>query len=432
MRFIVLVFILILTACATDTDRDTDDQMTALPAITPTAIAAAQPSPIPTGASNADAQNMLTLWWPDVLAPGERPEVNIVLNQHINGFAEAENVEFDFRLKQYSADTGSLMPTLSAAHRVAPGAFPHVTLIRHSDLAAAVEAGIIFPLDGLVSAATIGELYDAALQLGQVDGVLYGFPFLLDVNHLAHQVERTSSAWTFEDVLTNDVRWAFPAGRTSTLNYTVYAQYIAAGGDPPEADGNIVLDVEAFLTVLQFYEDAQAADVVNQVVLDYSNLTDYVTRFATGDLDAALMPSTAYLDERFDGQDWLAASLPTVDGRPIGVLDGWMWVITASNADQQALAARFINWMMAADGQRSFAEVIHMLPSQSSVLQRLDDDLFMVDFYDTLLQAAIPPPPVTFNTAAARAMQNTFISVLNGNSTAEDAITTLQMILDQP
>ena len=432
LQLLFILLVSLVTACGTGGNNNDDDLPTATPAVTPTTIAVAQPSPIPTGGSEPSDVNTLVLWWPDVLAPGDRPEVNIVLNQQVNSFAEEENLEFDFRLKQYGVESGSLMPTLRAASGVAPGAMPDVTLIRRSDLIAAVEDGVIHPLDGLMSAVMIGDLYDPAVQMGQVDGILYGLPYLLDVQHLAYHAEGVPDVWSFDGILENEIPWVFPARRANGLNSTVYAQYIAAGGTSPNSNGEFTLNEDAFLTVLNYYQQARTADLIDEAILDYGIAEDYLTDFSIGVVDTALVSSNVYLEERVGAREWQPASIPTAEGETIGILNGWMWVITTNNVAQQELAARFINWMMAAQRQQSFVDVIHMLPSQRSVVQRLDDSSFAVDFYDTILQSAVLPPPETFNTATARAMQDAFARVVTGDATAEEAMQDLTALAGQP
>ena len=98
-----------------------------------------------------------------------------------------------------------------------------------------------------------------------------------------------------------------------------------------------------------------------------------------------------------------------------------MWVITTDDADQQALAAEFIDWMMQPTRHSTFASAINMLPSQQSVLQSLDEDLTDTLLLDNILENAVLP--LTDNTGGvfARAIQNAFVSVVSGASTAEEA-----------
>ena len=89
-------------------------------------------------------------------------------------------------------------------------------------------------------------------------------------------------------------------------------------------------------------------------------------------------------------------------------------------ADRQARALRFLNWMLDADRQRQYAEIVHMLPSQRTALRQMPDTAY-VDFVNTLLANATLPLAQSESGAAARAMQNALASVLSGQHTADDA-----------
>ena len=67
-----------------------------------------------------------------------------------------------------------------------------------------------------------------------------------------------------------------------------------------------------------------------------------------------------------------------------------MWVLTSADSEQQALALRFLNWMLDVDRQGRYNQAISMLPSQRTALRQWEDADYAT-FVDTLLNNATLP-----------------------------------------
>jgi ABC-type glycerol-3-phosphate transport system substrate-binding protein len=296
---------------------------------------------------------------------------------------------------------------------------PDLTLIQRSDLLAAVQAGLVHPWEGRVSSAVIGDLHSAALRLGQVDGQLYGLPYVLEVEHLAYRPSSSEGSWRFEALLEREVPFVFPANRITGVNDVFLIQYLDAGGTFPEA-GMETINVEALRTTLAFYEQAAAAGIVRPTVLDYSTPANYRRDLASGIIPAALVTSSLYLELLAEGQDLAYGLIPTLTGQPATVLDGWMWVMTTADTDRQALAMSFADWMLDEARQEDYAQHVRMLPSQRTTLRRMDDAAY-AQFVSRLLDSAILPLAESEAGPAARALQNALTAVLLGARTADQA-----------
>lgn len=435
MRFflIYLALIMLLSACA---DSGASGQTVALTTTPPptlstsgtlTPIPAIPLTPLTTETS---PQLTLALWWPDTLAPTDRADLTEMLNEQINSFIHnAENsademIEINFRIKRYTSEQGGLMPTLRTAHGVATSALPDLTLIRRSDLLAAVDAGLIYPMDGLINPFVIGNLYPAALELGQVGDHLYGLPYLVDIQHMIYTQDALDKIGdtvqtSFEDILTHDLALIMPTRRTLGLNLTFYAQYIHA---LHHVDEGAILPINqaALETVLTFYQSAYEAGLVDDSLLEYVSINDYASFVLNDDrFDLALITSTMYLTQRYNGRDDLHAfSIPTHDGDATGILNGWMWVVTTPNPERQALVGNFINWMMDVSRQAEFADISRTLPSQQPALQLTNAEYVPIETYHAILSNAVVTLPDGFSNLPVRAIQNALIDVLSGEKTA--------------
>ncbi len=434
----IVSILLILTSCVGNDTATQESQSATAPATTATPIPpislTASPS---TGEAPTTEAQTLALWWPDTLTSIEQADINDVLNEQLNAFvlSEEDTIELDFRIKRYGNDLGGIMPTLRSASGVAPGALPDITLIRRNDLIAAVDAGLIYPLDGLMSATIIGDLYPSVLRLGQVNDTLYGLPYVVDVQHMAYTAEALamlddSFDTSFAGFLNADIQWMMPTRRPNGLNLTFYAQYINASGVLPDSErGTLPLDIEALAAVLAFYETAYNQELIDPASLEYGSVNDYTALILNGGaFDGALVSSNLFLSERYSGRNLVATSIPTLSGQDTGIVNGWLWVVTTANTDRQALSGRFLNWMMDSTRQAEFAQISQTLPSLQSALQTLDRNVVPVDMFDSILSRAIITLPEPFTSTSGRTMQAALMSVLMGESTATDAT---QSVIDQ-
>jgi ABC-type glycerol-3-phosphate transport system substrate-binding protein len=427
MRLILLMILILLAGCGGEDESSSEPTATrTAPSPTFTPLPVAQNTPLPTDEATPPEMVSLRIWWPEPLAPLDRPEVTELLNQLISDFATDQEgrVDVDFRLKGYS-DPGGVMATLRSAVAVAPDALPDLTLIRREDLVVAAQSGLIYPLEGLISSTIIGDLYDSALALGTVNGQVYGLPLALDVLQLAYYPPQ-DEGWSFDDMLSRERQLVFPAGRVSGINSIFFLQYLDAGGSPPD-NGTLSLNENALLQVLRFYEAARDQGVVSPDVLEYATINAYLADLTVGDIEMALINSNTYFDMRSDGRELLTAPIPSASGEPITLVNGWMWVMSTDNGERQALVREFLIWMMESDNQREYAETVRMLPSQRTVLKDMDGEAIDVALMDAMLMNARIPQPENANGALVRAMQNALISVITGERSAEEAT---QLVVD--
>lgn len=425
VRLISILFMLLLVSCGGNNSSEATPTATTAPPTT-TPLPNIQSTPLPTSEVTPTSMTDLTLWWPEPLNPLDRPEVTQLIGEQIEAFDRDEEslIDIEFRLKRYQ-DVGGIMATLRTASSVAPGALPDLTLMRREDLLTAVQSGLIYPLEGLVPSSTLGDLYGSALSLGQVDGQIYGLPYLLDIRLLAYHPEEETDPvtdWSFDGVLDRNLPWVFTGRRTSGLNATFYAQYIDAGGTVADASGNLTLNEDALRQVLVFYDQAVEADLLSEQVFEYASINDYLDDLISRRIPAAVIDSTAYLRMLDQNRYLAAAPIPTLTGNAISTLNGWLWVITTNDRDQQEVAARFLNWMMDSNRQRDYAQTIYMLPSQRSALVSMDNEQIDLNLMDTIVSSAILPLPDNVGGVLPRAMQTALTSVVSGQSTVTEAV----------
>jgi ABC-type glycerol-3-phosphate transport system substrate-binding protein len=386
------------------------------PAITPTGIA------VGTVEATALVPVTLNVWWPEPLAPIDNQDAADLLSEQISAFQAAnDDVAVDFRLKK-AQDVGGIMSTLKAANLVAPGALPDLTLLRRSDMLSAAQAGLILPMDERVPAAILDNLSPMVGALGRVNDRLYGLPYNIEVQHMAAQPGVLPlDQLSFADVLADKLGFVFPAGRANSLSDVFLAQYRDATNT--RESSTISVEADQLEALFEFYSTAVAEGLIDPIVLEYIIPEDYRGGLTRGDIPAGVVTSTLFLKMMADPENDVAldfASIPTASGQPATVVDGWMWVLTSADAEQQAAAMRFLTWMVDSDRQGRYNQAISMLPSQRSALRQWEDPEYAT-FVDMLLSNATLPLAESTGGVTARVIQSALASVISGQRTAEEA-----------
>ncbi|KAB2903847.1 MAG: extracellular solute-binding protein [Anaerolineae bacterium] len=367
----------------------------------------------------------IQVWWPDALYNANDQHITDTLEMQLDDFAEAHLfIAVEVRLKR-SEGQGSVISTLLAAEEVAPGAIPDLVLLRRDDLAQAVRAGIARPIDDWVPDTLRDDLLPNALSLGQIDGRLYGMPYLLRIDHTAFRTATYETApLTYEDVLNSEAGFLQPGAPlpNQAVNNVILGQYLAEGGRLVDENGFPILDQAALLTVLTFYEAGVQQQIFSPEILSYDLPSDYWSRFAQGEAPLALVSSTDFLQRQSSLQNIAAAPIPTEGGTSLTLLDGWMWVLTTGDPDQKNGALEFLKWMMRADQQAEFSESIGILPSLAPALRIWSNDAYTRQITAWLPESIVLPVDQRNNPAAVQ-LQAAFVAVLNGVS-ADEAVET--------
>jgi ABC-type glycerol-3-phosphate transport system substrate-binding protein len=386
------------------------------------------PTSIPTVEATPEEAQSLTLWIPDVLMPTTSGEgVTDILNEQIAAFATSENgVPVEVRRKRVR-DAGGILQTLRSARDVAPSVVPDLTLMRREDLLSAAQASAILPLEGIVPTAMIGNLYPAALKLGQHDGQLYGLPYSLEVEHIIYNADEvTTLSPRFSSYLQDATALLFPAQRDNSLSTVFLVQYMAAGGAISDT-GSLELNETALLETLTFYEEAVARGLITDEVLDYARALEYRPLLASGDYTTAVVGSQLYLELVNESGEIPVGLIPTSSGEALTGLDSWMWVMSTTDPSRQAVVADFLDWMMETERQARYIRSLYMIPSQQSAVRQAYDGEYLA-FISELLANPNLPATNAANGAVARALQTAFVSVISGEQTAKEAT---QSVVDQ-
>ncbi len=360
------------------------------------------------------ARETVRVWWPDELYPQEEGEARDALESQFESFAQTYTTyDLEVRRKRTSG-LGGILPTLRTALPVAPGALPDLTLMRRADMLTAANEGLIVPLDDWVPEdVAANNLLPGVRSLGEINGVLYGVPYMLNIVHNAYRPAALASPpLSFTDVLNAETAHLFPAG-TTPVNCVALLQYRAAGGRLVDEGGAAILDRDPLLEVLSYYAAGTAAGIFSPALLGYVRYDDYWNRFVTGETDLVGVDTTTFLRRHSSVPSALPVPLPTLNGAPITALDGWMWVVTTHNSEHRQRTNVFLAWVMRIGQQSVLSEAFDLLPTQTRAL-RLWENREYAEFAQNLLAAAVLVPEAQRTNSAALALQEAVSKVLQG------------------
>ena len=370
---------------------------------------------------------LLKVWLPAPLISDESGDAYQLLSEHTTEFSASNNIDATYRIKDVGK-LGGIVASIRAGKEVAPEALPDVALIRRRDFGAALASEYLQSLESLFSSSLLNDL-DDGVEFGQIpleSGLsLYGLPYFFDLLHSVYtQPGAAARNWlSFDDMLSDEVAFLFPAARANGLNQTFYLQYLAAGGMTPD-DGVMTINEDALLTVLEFYDVFEQRGLITADVLTYQSPAAYAADFAN-QLERpqlAIFNASEYLamiDQR--AINVVAGEIPTAGGNGSSILNGWLWVIVTPDRGRQALAARFLEWMMEPAFHAEFSRALYHLPSQPAILDQSLPPAADSQFFAELLQSAALPLPEGEGGTAPRLMQEALAHVLHGDLSAAEA-----------
>lgn len=422
MKQVVLAILLILclTACGDDAASDANNN-----GIDIADIPTAAPTPIPDSATN----DLL-----DGEATSTRFELGIWLTNPISVYNDqAQDTLLAFQLSEFDtthpdvrmsithktiADQGGMLNYLRTGRNVAPDALPDVVALPASQVATAASEGLILPLTDLVDPQ---GFYAAALELGTVDGTLYGVPFAL--NNVFHVAYNSNSVATgapnrWRDLVALDdatmiLSAAGPDGAAVVL------QAYAEADNGFSNDDAFAFDEAALTSSFELLRDGVDDGLILREAAIFTSSAETWNLFRRGDANFAIVEASDYLREQTEGTSIRYAPLPGINAPMEPVVSGWVWAITTPDAARQAISAELIQWLTNAQNLGSWSLAARMLPAREAAFDQWENTPY-INFLQNRLQAAHAMPHA-IDSASNNALSNAVVSLINLPTTAEDA-----------
>jgi multiple sugar transport system substrate-binding protein len=378
-------------------------------------------SPTPSRPPAVSSAITLTLWTTEAFFPNEDNDSGQVLAQQWQAFEAAHpNVTLEYVLKK-PYGKGGILDFLSTASTAAPTVLPDLAILDTLELDEAAAAGLIQPLDDLVSSEVQQDLFPFARR--SFGGQLMGLQFEADVEHLIYNTNKIDSPpITWRDVLSDSVAYIFPAGGEGSLvNDAFLIQYLAAGGQLVDESGNPALDKDALVEVLQFYKDGLEAGAIPPSVLEFADLDDCWVVYVSAQAAMSNVSSARYLADRGLLKNTAFAAIPTRDGNVVTLSKGWALSIVTEDSSQQAAATQLIEWLLEPANNADWNLAAGHLPTRQTAFDHLvtEDEYF--PFVRQQLANVYPRPVAPDYEKIGRALQRAVQDVLQGEASPEEA-----------
>ena len=375
---------------------------------TPTAIAT---STLPVEQSSS----ILRVWLPSQFNPSAETPAAKLLSQRLTDFeSEHPGIKLEIRLKKAEAD-GEILDDLSVTSAAAPGALPDLILLSRSDLESAALKGLLHPIDGLSTSLEDPNWYEYAQQLAHIQNTGYGLPFMGNAMVLVYYPE-LGTIVNWEDILSSQGQLVFPAGNPDGL--IGLSLYASAGGQILDSQGLPTLDEAVLTRVLTLIEEGQSKKVFPASLANVTNETQTLQIYRTGSANKGIIWILNY----HPVSDGAIAPLPGLDEAPFSYATGWVWALAGSDPENQQLAVKLAEYLVADDFITKWTRDTGYLPTRPSSVEEGDRAM------TAILESAHPIPSSDVLAVLGPLMQEALTRVLNGEQPKDVATSVVQKL----
>ena len=393
---------------------------------TPTALATTAPSetvqttqrpPTPGATRTPPQPTTLQVWVPPRFDPESDSSAGRLLRARLAEFtARRTGVHVEVRVKS-ATGPGGLLDSLNTASAAAPLALPDLILLQRGLLETAALKGLLYPFDGLSSALDQQDWYDYARDLARLQESTFGLPFAADGLILMYRpadVAKPPTDWT--ETLELKTPLAFPAADELAL-FTL-SQYMANGAPLEDAQGRPSLDPGSLTELLAFLGDAASAGVMPFWLTQYSSFDQSWEAYTENRADLVIDWASRYMAELPGDTD--ATLIPTPDGRPFTLVDGWVWALANPQVQRHAASAELAEFLTDPDFLAKWTAAAGYLPPRASALAGWSNTPLR-SLVEDIARTAHSMPPTEVMNVVGLPLEEATVDVLKEQSAPADA-----------
>jgi ABC-type glycerol-3-phosphate transport system substrate-binding protein len=411
----VLVLLVSLAACASAPASPTPGLPTLTPGAPPATLQPqpAPPTPVP------DTAITLTLWLPTRFLPAKDNAAYQVLQRQLDEFARAPDGTPSQIVVKQDHGPGGLLDLLRTASPVAPAVLPDIIALDNTDLETAARSGLIQPIEPLLPADLVDDLYPFARDLGSLNGELYGVLYGADLEHLATN-STTPLPQTWSDLLKTPRRYLFALGSTS-ISDAVLSHYLSAGGKFTDEQGNPLLDEIALRTLLETYREARDAGVLPGNLVELDSADKVWSAWRGLGTAVANLNATRYLSVETRLPDLQVGDLPALIQPAQSLGRGWAYAVVTQDPRRQAAAARLLRSLLSPQNNGEWTQAAGVLPGRAAALAQWDQSKPYTSFAGDQLARAQPLPQAAIRNAISPVLRKAIEDVLTERATPAEA-----------
>lgn len=386
---VVLLLALPLAGCEQLLDELSPARRTPVnPAATPELVATQPPAVDPTRALPVEDLSQITLWLPPAFDPDNGSPQGKLLKKQLQSFSEANSLTVNVRVKALSGPS-SLLESLTAASLAAPGSLPGVVILPRSDLAAAIESGLLMPLDVETPAPYQADYFALAGELATVKDTAYGIPFAADALCIAYnslQVVYPPKLW--REFLQLGKVLAFPAAAPNGL--MMLQLYQDKGGEFTRTETQVTVEEEALQQTLLFLADGANKNVFPYWLTDFTTFADSWQALRDARATFALIWASQYLEETPANAAIL--KVPSFGEGSFTLADGWVIVFPETSPERFKLNQQLAADLVEPEFQGEWTESAGLIPLSPAALSAWKNAEAAATLLEIAASAHLLPP----------------------------------------
>ncbi len=356
----------------------------------------------------------LTLWTTEDFAPGNTPSGKI-LKTYFDAFATANpNLSIEPVLKK-AAGKGGLLDFLLTTQAVAPALLPDLVVLELADVPLAAEPGILQSFDGWLPPEIGADHFAVANRAARFQNQWIAIPFALDAQHLVYNknvVKKPPKTW--DDFYRQKQQILLPLANDDAF----LVQYASIA---PFDENPAKVDWATTTLVLNFIKRSRDLGLLYDASLNAKSVEELWTPFEAGQVTLAQIPASRFLNEQWRLPQAGFTALPTRDGKPATVVNGWALALVTKDPARQAAATRFIQWLTQNERMAPWLRAARRLPPSRALLPLIVEDAEYAAFLREELDHAVYLPRTPANLRLAEAWRAAMANVWKAQVTPEDA-----------
>lgn len=360
----------------------------------------------------------LTLWTTEDFAPSNTPSGKI-LKTYFDAFAAAHpNLSIEPVLKKASGK-GGILDFLLTTQAVAPALLPDLVVLDLAELPLAAEPGILQSFDGWLPPEIGADYFAVANRAARFQNQWIAIPFALDAQHLIYNkniVKKPPKTW--DDFYRQKQQILLPLANDEAF----LVQYASIA---PFDENPAKVDWATTTLVLNFIKRSRDLGLLYDSSLNAKSAEELWSPFEAGQVTLAQISTSRFLAEQWRLPQASFAALPTRDGKPATVVNGWAFALVTKDPARQAAATRLIQWLAQNERIAPWLRAARRLPASRALLPIIVDDAEYAAFLREELDHAVYLPRTPANLKLADAWRTAMANVWKAQVTPEDAARTV-------
>jgi hypothetical protein len=311
---------------------------------------------------------VLQVWVPPEFDPASGTPAGNILKTRLQAFSRQNGALIEVRVKAVEG-AGGLLDSLTTASAAAPTALPDLVALPRDQLEAAALKGLLHSYDQRTTVMEDPDWYGYAQELARLQNSVFGLPFAGDALVLTYRpafIPIPPSDW--QTTVQTPATLVFPAADPAAL-YTI-SMYQAVGGDVRDEQGRPFLDPIMLTEVLTYYAGAEQAGVLPFEITQLQNDDQVWEVFSEQRTNQVVTWASRFLSEPSD--DAQIAPLPTQDGEPFSLANGWVWALAgnqaAKSSERERLSVALAEYLVDSTFLARWTRALGVLPPRTSAL----------------------------------------------------------------